>query len=74
VTLDHHQEDQHLWLHENIDVEEAREIALNLPNPTQDDFARITRPEAEITLDQIDRFPVEQLLGKRVAASLRTRR
>lgn len=74
VTQDHHREDAHTWVHENIDVEDARELAVELGDPAAEDMARLTRPEAELTLDQIDRHPVDKLLGKRVAAALISRR
>lgn len=75
VTEDHWREAEGaLWLHEPLDVVEAREVAIGVPQPTADDLARISRPEGRLTLDQIDRFPVEKLLGKRVAAALAARR
>lgn len=74
VTQDHHHEDEHIWVHENIDVEDARKLAIELDDPAADDMARLTRPEAELALDQIDRHPVEKLLGKRVATALLSRR
>ena len=74
VTEDHHHDDANIWVHENIDVEEARVLAIELEDPATDDIARLTRHEAELTLNQIDRYPVEKLLGKRVATALLSRR
>ncbi|PXW31247.1 UNVERIFIED_CONTAM: hypothetical protein DES50_10513 [Williamsia faeni] len=73
VTQDHHG-DANVWVHENIDVEEARTIVVDIEEPAASDVARLTHPEAELTLEQIDRHPAEKLLGKRVAAALDSRR
>ncbi|MFZ2530203.1 MAG: hypothetical protein WAX14_21540 [Rhodococcus sp. (in: high G+C Gram-positive bacteria)] len=59
-----------LWLHEEIDADEARQTALEVPRPDPADIARLARPERCLTLDQIDRHPVEKVLGKRVADKL----
>lgn len=76
VTKDHWQSESgtSLWVHEEVDVGEAREIALEVPEPDALDLARLTRPEKYLTLDQIDRHPVEKILGKRVADALAARR
>lgn len=74
VTEDHWREDgEGIWAYENIDVEEARTVALEVPDPSDSDMSRLTRPESSFTLDQIDRHPVDKLLGKRVAGELATR-
>uniref|UniRef100_UPI003D91336C hypothetical protein n=1 Tax=Gordonia sp. B7-2 TaxID=3420932 RepID=UPI003D91336C len=74
VTEDHHRGSDYLWTHENIDVDEARETALEVPDICVDELQRITSPKAELTLDQIDLYPVEKVLGKRVATALSSRR
>lgn len=72
VTEDHHRQQQSgTWVHENIDIDEAREIALELPPVSAEDLARIMRPERCLTLDQLDRYPADKILGVRVARCLR---
>ncbi|GJJ22546.1 hypothetical protein [Mycolicibacterium mageritense] len=75
VTEDHHrQEEPGIWTHENIDIDEARETALEVPQVSADALARILRPERCLTLDQLDRYPAEKILGARVANALGRRR
>ncbi|WP_396910640.1 hypothetical protein [Mycolicibacterium sp.] len=75
VTEDHHrQEEPGIWTHENIDIDEARETALEVPQVSADELARILRPERCLTLDQLDRYPAEKILGVRVANALGRRR
>lgn len=74
VSVDHEVTGQSQWIHTNIDVHEAREVALLVPQPTAGDMKRITRPEAVLTLDDIDRHKVTTVLGKGTAQVLRTRR
>lgn len=75
VTEDHHrQEEPGVWIHENIDADEAREIALEVPEVSDEDLARILRPERCLTLDQLDRYPAEKILGARVANARSRRR
>lgn len=75
VTEDHHrQEEPGIWTHENIDIDEARETALEVPQVSADELARILRPERCLTLDQLDRYPAEKILGARVANALGRRR
>ncbi|WP_396911521.1 hypothetical protein [Mycolicibacterium sp.] len=75
VTEDHHrQEEPGIWTHENIDIDEARETALEVPQVSADELARILRPERCLTLDQLDRYPAEKILGTRVANALGRRR
>jgi hypothetical protein len=75
VTEDHWREDDlNLWTHEHIDAEEAREVALAVPELSAVDLTRLTRPESWLTLQQIDRFPVDKILGKRVERALKSRR
>lgn len=71
VTEDHlRQQEPGIWIHENIDTDEAREIALELPPVSAEDLARIMRPERCLTLDQLDRYPADKILGARVARLL----
>lgn len=71
VTEDHRrQQEPGIWIHENIDVDEAREVALEVPQVSADDLARILRPERCLTLDQLDRYPADKILGARVARLL----
>ncbi|MEX3652584.1 hypothetical protein [Mycolicibacterium fortuitum] len=71
VTEDHlRQQEPGIWIHENIDIDEAREIALELPPVSAEDLARIMRPERCLTLDQLDRYPADKILGARVARLL----
>lgn len=74
VSVDHELADQTQWIHTNIDVYEARELALLVPQPTAEDIKRITRPEAVLTLDDIDRHKVTTVLGKGTAQAMKTRR
>ncbi len=74
VTEDHHRASDFVWTHENIDIVEARQVAVEVPNVSADDLKRMMSPTAEFTLEQIDRYPVEKLLGKRVATTLSDRR
>ena len=74
VSVDHELTDQSQWIHTNIDVYEARELALLVPQPTAGDMKRITRPEAVLTLDDIDRHKVTTVLGKGTAQAMRARR
>lgn len=72
VTEDHHrQQEPGIWVHENIDIDEARDVALEVPQVSADDLARILRPERCLTLDQLDRYPADKILGARVARLLR---
>ncbi|OBB19762.1 hypothetical protein A5761_00670 [Mycolicibacterium setense] len=72
VTEDHHrQHEPGIWIHENIDIDEAREIALEVPRVPPEELARILRPERCLTLDQLDRYPADKILGVRVARLLR---
>lgn len=71
VTEDHlRQQEPGIWIHENIDIDEDREIALELPPVSAEDLARIMRPERCLTLDQLDRYPADKILGARVARLL----
>lgn len=72
VTEDHHrQEEPGLWVHENIDIDEAREVALEVPQVSPEDLTLILRPERCLTLDQLDRYPADKILGSRIARLLR---
>ncbi len=74
VSVDHELTDQSQWIHTNIDVYEARELALLVPQPTAGDMKRITRPESVLTLDDIDRHKVTTVLGKGTAQAMKARR
>ncbi|KAA0092346.1 hypothetical protein CIW49_29330 [Mycolicibacterium sp. P1-18] len=74
VSVDRELPEQSQWIHTNIDVYEARELALLVPQPTAGDMKRITRPEAVLTLDDIDRHQVTTVLGKGTAQALRNQR
>ncbi len=41
--------------------------AVEVGLPTADELARIARPEAMLTVDQIDRIPLVGVVGKREA-------
>lgn len=72
VTEDHlRQQEPGIWIHENIDIDEARDVAVELPSVSAEDLARIMRPERCLTLDQLDRYPADKILGARVARLLR---
>ena len=64
VSVDRERTDQSQWIHTNIDVYEARELALLVPQPHAEDVKRLTRPEAVLTLDDIDRLKVTTVLGR----------
>lgn len=74
VSVDHERTDQYQWIHTNIDIYEARELALLVPQPNVEDTKRITRPESVLTLDDIDRHKVTTVLGKGTAQAMKTRR
>jgi hypothetical protein len=74
VSVDRERTDQSRWIHTNIDVYEARELALLVPQPQAEDIKRITRPEALLTLDDIDRHQVTTVLGKGTAQAMKARR
>lgn len=74
VSVDHELTDQSQWTYTNIDVHEARELALLVPQPNVEDIKRITRPEAVLTLDDIDRHKVTTVLGKGTAQAMKTQR
>ena len=74
VSVDHELPDQSRWIHTNIDVYEARELALLVPEPHGEDVKRITRPEAVLTLDDIDRHKVTTVLGRGTAQAMKDRR
>ena len=74
VSVDHELPDQSRWIHTNIDVYEARELALLVPQPYTEDVKRITHPEAVLTLDDIDRHKVTTVLGRGTAQAMKDRR
>ena len=73
VIVDRERTDQSEWEHKVIDVDEAREIAPLVPQPSAEDMKRITRPQAVLTLDDIDRHTVTKVLGNRAARALKIR-
>lgn len=74
VSVDHERPAQSRWIHTNIDVYEARELALLVPQPHAEDVKRITRPEAVLTLDDIDRHKVTTVLRRGTAQAMKDRR
>lgn len=74
VTVDHELIEQNRWVHTNIDIYEARELALLVPQPSVEDIKRITRPEAVLTLNDVDRHKVSTVLGNSTAQALKARR
>lgn len=74
VGVDHELPDQSRWIHTNIDAYEERELTLLVPQPHAKDVKRITRPEAVLTLDDIDRHKVTTVLGRRTAQAIKDRR
>lgn len=74
VSVDHERTDQSKWIHTNIDVYEARALALLVPQPHAEDMKRLTRPEAVLTLDDIDRHKVTTVLGEGTAQAMKARR
>ncbi|BBY73575.1 hypothetical protein MPRF_04740 [Mycolicibacterium parafortuitum] len=76
VTEDHHRDGDKpgVWVHENIDIEDARELALEVPDVSEVDMKRLRHPERCLTLDQLDNYSVSKILGSRVAAALGSRR
>lgn len=74
VSVDHELTEQSQWIHTNIDVYEARDLALEVPQPTAVDIKRITRPEAVLTLHDIDRYKVTTVLGQGTARAMKARR
>ncbi|MFM9261719.1 hypothetical protein ACKAMS_24075 [Rhodococcus sp. 5A-K4] len=73
LTADFEREDDaNDWVYENRLVE-AREVALEVPEPSTATVTRLPHPESSLTLNQIDRHPVDKLLGKRVADKLENR-
>lgn len=75
LTEDYWREDTaSVWAFENIDVEDARQVALEVPQPSPEDMARLTRPETSLTLGQIDRHATDKILGKRASGAIAARR
>lgn len=76
VTEDHHRDADApgIWIYENIDIEEARDLAPELPDVSAADMTRLLHPERCLTLDQLDNHAVGKILGARVAAALGERR
>lgn len=74
VSVNREVTDDNQWIHTNIDVFEARELALLVPKPTAEDIKRITRPESVLTLDDIDRHKVTTVLGKGTAQAMKAQR
>jgi hypothetical protein len=74
VSVDRELTEQNQWIYTNIDVYAARELALLVPQPTAGDMKRITRPEAVLTLDDIDRHKVTTVLGKGTAQAMKAPR
>lgn len=74
VSVDHELTEQSQWIHTNIDIFEARDMALEVPQPRIEDIKRITRPEALLTVDDIDRLKVTTVLGQGTARALKARR
>lgn len=54
----------------DIEIAEARELLKELPDVSPEDLARITRPKRILTLDQIDRITVLNVIGKNSDAAL----
>lgn len=74
VTEDHLRRDDQIWDHHNIDITEARDLLLTVPQPTAEDIKRLGRPEAVLTLDQLDKHPVLKVMGKTAQRLLEDRR
>lgn len=75
LTEDYWREDDaNAWAYENLDIDEARDVALEMPAVSTEEIARLTHPESCLTLDQIDRFTAEKVLGKRTTHLLSARR
>jgi hypothetical protein len=60
-----------LWVYADIDKREAQSLAYDVPATPNDQLSRILRPEAELTFSQINKYSVEKVLGKVVAAGLK---
>ncbi|MDF3285093.1 hypothetical protein [Gordonia sp. N1V] len=68
VAEDHQRpEAQRRWIHDSITGWDFCEAAVEAGLPTADELARIARPEAMLTVDQIDRIPLVGVVGKREA-------
>jgi len=59
---------------EDIHSTYAQRIALDVPQPTNEDLARIVHPERLLTLDDVTSHSVLKVLGKRVDTKLQERR
>lgn len=64
VTEDHLRRDDQIWDHHNTDITQARDLLLTVPQPTAEDIKRLGRPEAILTLDQLDNHGVLNVMGK----------
>ncbi|WP_234785277.1 hypothetical protein [Mycolicibacterium mucogenicum] len=73
MIVDRERTDQSQWIHTLVDLYEARELAPLVPRPQAEDLKRITRPQAVLTLDDIDRHKVSTVLGKGTATALKIR-
>jgi hypothetical protein len=74
AMVDRERTDQSEWIHTGIDVYEARELALLVPQPSAAEIKRITWPKAVLTLDDIDRCKVTTVLGSGTANAMKGRR
>ncbi|MBX9921138.1 MAG: hypothetical protein K2Y33_15155 [Mycolicibacterium frederiksbergense] len=74
ASVDHELTEESQWIHTNIDVYEARDLAVEVPQPRVEDIRRITRPEALLALDDIDRYKVTTVLGQGTARAMKARR
>jgi hypothetical protein len=63
-----------VWVHEWIDVSEARPLALELASPAPDDVARLASSAAPARYGELQRFDIESVLGTRTANAIAARR
>lgn len=75
VTQDHQRDvADRQWEHDGITGWDFCDVATTVPLPSADDLNRLIRPEAVLTLDQIDRIALVKIVGKREAARIATER
>lgn len=58
-------ENERRWVHDSIDGWYFLEAAAAVPEPSPEDLARIARPEAMLTLEQITDVPLARVVSKK---------
>lgn len=65
VTEDRLRSEDQIWNHQMIDIADARELLVAVPQPTGEVVKRLCRPAAALSLDQLDNHSVLKVMGGR---------